>query len=363
MLKIVFISRATLFKDRGGDTIQLTETARHLGELGVKVEVKLCNEKIDYAEYDLIHFFNIIRPADILKHIRKSGKPFVISTIYVDYSEQERQLRKGLAGTVFRMLSSNAIEYMKVVARWLVNGEKIISPSYLLLGQKKSIRRIIREASMLLPNSRSEYDRLKKDFQVEKDYTIIPNGINPSLFIHQTEQQPRDPHLVICVGRIESRKNQINLIRALNNTKYQLLLIGSPSANQAQYDEECRRLAAGNISFIHKLPQEDLIAYYSKAKVHALPSWFETTGLSSLEAAAMGCNIVITEKGDTREYFENYGFYCDPNSPASIFAAVENAASSLFNEQLREIIYSKNTWSRAAELTREVYHSVLERIN
>jgi glycosyltransferase involved in cell wall biosynthesis len=77
----------------------------------------------------------------------------------------------------------------------------------------------------------------------------------------------------------------------------------------------------------------------------------------------MGCNIVITEKGDTREYFENYGFYCDPNSPASIFAAVEKAASASFSEQLRETIYSKNTWPRAAELTKKVYHSVLRRIN
>ncbi|MFI5153338.1 MAG: glycosyltransferase family 4 protein [Chitinophagales bacterium] len=362
-MKVLFISRATFFKDPGGDTIQAVETAKELGKLGVQADLKLCNEEIMYEEYDLIHFFNIIRPADILIHIEKSRKAFVISTIYVDYAEQEKQLRKGFAGLIFRTLSSNTIEYIKVVARWLVNGEKIISPSYLLLGQKKSIRRIVRQASMLLPNSRSEYERLKKDYRVENDYTIIPNGINPSIFIHQTEEQPRDPHLVICVGRIESRKNQINLIRALNNTKYQLILIGSPSANQAQYDEECRRLAAGNISFIHKLPQEELIAFYCKAKVHALPSWFETTGLSSLEAAAMGCNIVITEKGDTREYFGNYGFYCDPNSPASIFAAVENASSSLFNEQLRETIYSKNTWTRAAELTREVYHSVLGRIN
>ena len=363
MLKIVFISRATLLKDRGGDTIQVTETARFLEELGVKVEVKLCNEKIDYAEYDLIHFFNIIRPADILVHIEKSGKPFVISTIYVDYAEQEKQIRKGLAGHIFRLLSSNAIEYIKVIARWMVNGERIISPSYLLLGQKKSIRKIIRQAAMLLPNSKSEYERLKKDYQVEKDYTIIPNGINPSIFVQQADNHPRDPYLVICVGRIESRKNQINLIRALNNTKYKLILIGSPSANQVKYDEECRREAAGNITFIHKLPQQELIRYYKKAKVHALPSWFETTGLSSMEAASMGCNIVITEKGDTREYFENYGFYCDPNSPASIFAAVENAASASFSEQLREIIYSKNTWPRAAELTKKVYHSVLGRIN
>ena len=153
------------------------------------------------------------------------------------------------------------------------------------------------------------------------------------------------------------------MIRALNNTKYRLLIIGSASTNQQRYVEECRRIAAPNISFIDSLPQEKLLKYYMEAKVHALPSWFETTGLSSLEAAAMGCNLVITEKGDTREYFENYAFYCDPNSPASIFAAVEMASSSSFNELLRESIYSKYTWHKAAEETFEVYRNIVGRIN
>ncbi len=59
-----------------------------------------------------------------------------------------------------------------------------------------------------------------------------------------------------------------------------------------------------------------------------MPSWFETTGLSSLEAAAMGCNIVITRKGDAYEYFGDYAYYCDPESPDSIFKAIEKAASN-----------------------------------
>jgi glycosyltransferase involved in cell wall biosynthesis len=359
-LTILFISRATLFKDRGGDTIQATETAHHLAKLGVRVDIKLCNESINYTDYDLIHFFNLIRPADILKHIEKSGKPFVISTIYVDYSEQERNQRKGIAGILFRMLFANAIEYLKVIARLLVNGEKIISPEYLILGQKKSIRKIIRLSSMLLPNSQSEYNRLKRDYKVENKYTIIPNAINTSLFKGDAGSEARKSNLVICAGRIESRKNQLALIRALNNTKFELIIIGSPSANQARYYEECRKIAKSNISFINTLQQEDLIEYYKMAKVHALPSWFETTGLSSLEAAAMGCNIVITDKGDTREYFENYAFYCDPSSPASIFAAVENAASSDYKELLRENIYSKYTWPRAAEKTLHVYQSIVK---
>ncbi len=64
------------------------------------------------------------------------------------------------------------------------------------------------------------------------------------------------------------------------------------------------------------------------------PSWFETTGLSSLEAAAMGCNIVITRKEDAYEYFENDACYYDPESPESIFQAIDQAASHKITEGL-----------------------------
>ena len=362
-MKILFISRATLYKDTGGDTIQIVNTARYLEKIGVQSTIKLCNEKIDYIGYDLIHFFNIIRPADILIHIEKSQKPYVVSTIYVDYSEFEKKMRTGIAGFFFKLFSTDLIEYAKVIGRALANGEKIISPSYLFLGQKKSIRKIVKGAAMLLPNSKNEYNRLQLHYKVSNAYSVIPNAIDPTLFRRPSNRVIRDERLIICVGRIEGRKNQLNLIRALNETIYQLIIIGSPSANQINYYNSCKTNAGSNITFVNGLTQEALLDYYKKAKVHVLPSWFETTGLSSLEAAAMGCNIVITDKGDTKEYFEEYAYYCDPGSPASILEAVKKAASEEFNEQLREKIFTHYTWQITAQETLKAYHKIMGQMN
>ena len=93
--------------------------------------------------------------------------------------------------------------------------------------------------------------------------------------------------------------------------------------------------------------------------MHVLPSWFETTGLSSLEAAAMGCNIVITNKGDAKEYFMEYAYYCDPESPPSILKAVEEAARNPMNTNLPDLIRKKYTWHEAAQKTLEAYKTVL----
>jgi glycosyltransferase involved in cell wall biosynthesis len=348
-----------LFSNSGGDTVQVLNTSKFLKRLNIECDIKLCNESIDYRSYDLIHFFNIIRPADILHHIKKAGKPYVVSTIYVDYSEFDQKVRKGVSGLVFRVLPASLIEYLKVIARAIINREKIVSLEYLWVGHTKAIKKIIGNASLLLPNSVSEYKRLLSRFGMEHPYRVIPNAIDEELFEALPSNIEKDNLLVLCVGRIEGLKNQLNLIRALNGTKYQLYIIGAFATNQKNYYEECRKEAANNIHFIKNVKQEELVAWYRKAKVHALPSWFETTGLSTLEAAAMGCNVVITDKGDTREYLEDMAYYCDPASPDSIKEAIDKAVAAPLNENLQKKIRKEYTWSVTARKTAEAYKAVL----
>ncbi|HEY4936673.1 MAG TPA: glycosyltransferase family 4 protein [Puia sp.] len=360
MIKVAIIARSTLFTVSGGDTIQAVQTARLLGSHGIIIDIKLTNEEIDYCNYNLLHFFNITRPADILYHIRKARIPFVVSTILVNHSEYDKYHRKGIPGMLFRYLSSDTIEYLKAISRWILGKDRIMSLAYALKGQKRSILEIINKARLLLPNSFSEYARLKELYGCRTNYKVVPNAVDGDLFRFDKHVK-KDPKLILCIARIEGRKNQINLIRALNNTSYQLLIIGAPAPNQLSYYHECRKLAASNIRFIEHVTQEALVAYYQKAKVHVLPSWFETTGLSSLEAAAMGCNIVITDKGDTKEYFGNHAIYCIPSSPESIYAAVEKACSLPFDEILQLKISTHYTWQKASFCTAEGYKNIINK--
>jgi glycosyltransferase involved in cell wall biosynthesis len=361
-MNILMISRASLYNNPGGDTIQITNTQKYLIEKGIAVDIKLTSEAIDYSSYDLLHFFNITRPSDILFHIKKSGKPFVISPIFVEYAEYDKNFRKGISGLLFRLSPPGAIEYFKIVARRIFNGEKIMSPEYLWLGHNKSIQKILKAAALLLPNSHSEFKRLKSHFSLDIPYLVVPNGIEESLFGQSlVPEEEKEKLLVLCVARIEGLKNQLQLIKALNNTKFKLLLIGKPANNQLKYFETCKKIAAHNITFIDKVPQKDLVQYYKIAKVHILPSWFETTGLSSLEAAAMNCSIVITDKGDAKEYFQDDAHYCDPASPASILQAVEEAAQAKYNSGLRKKILDQYTWHNTALKTLEAYKQVLKK--
>jgi len=358
-MKVLFIVRSTLYSNRGGDTIQILQTAQHLKQLGVDVTIVGTLSDIAYEEYDLLHFFNIIRPADILIHIRKSGKPYIISPIFVDYSEFDKNFRTGISGMVLRFLGANGIEYVKTLARLLLKGERIASPRYLLYGQKRAISKILDGASALLPNSHSEYRRLIGQYAIPKSYSVIPNAVG-DLFIQAARGlPPKQEDLILCVARVEGLKNQLNLIRAINGSRYRLLLIGEAASNQRAFYEHCKKEAGNNIQFIGYIPQEQLLDYYSKAKVHVLPSWFETTGLSSLEAAALGCNLVVTDKGDQREYFGDHAWYCDPASPESILSAIAQAAAAQPDGILQRKILAEYTWTIAARKTKAVYEGLI----
>lgn len=356
-MKVALITRSTLYSTPGGDTVQVLQTAQQLRTLGIDADVMPADAHVEYHQYDLLHFFNVTRPADILRHQRASGKPSVISTILVDYSEFDRKHRAGLSGLIFNLLPADSIEYLKAVARFVRKKDKLNSVDYLWKGQRRSVREVLNKAALILPNSLSEYRRIVKKYGNSVPHMIVPNGINPELFVDNGS--PKDENLVLCVARIEGLKNQLNLIHALNNTHFKLLIIGAHSANQLAYYEACRDEAAANVEFIDHVPQQQLLAYYQRAKVHVLPSWFETTGLSSLEAAAMGCNLVITEKGDTRDYFGNDAWYCDPLSPESIYQTIDEASKQPFRESLRHYIKEHCTWQQAAAITLSAYEKVL----
>jgi glycosyltransferase involved in cell wall biosynthesis len=357
-MKIAFITRTTLYSVPGGDTIQVLQTARQLTLLGVQVDIQLSGDRIDYSQYDLFHFFNITRPADILYHIKRIKKPFALSPILIDYSEYDRYHRKGFSGTLLKLFPSSTNEYIKSIARWITGKDKLRSKAFLWKGQRKSILDILKKAAILLPNSETEYRTLKEIYNIEKEKVVIPNGIDPCFF-RPDESIGKEEKLVLCAARVEGIKNQLNLIRAMNDTAYTLIVVGSAAPNQKEYYRMCRNIASGNIQFYEHMPQDKLLGLYKSAKVHVLPSWFESCGLSSLEAAAMGCNVVISDRGFTRDYFRDEAFYCNPGDPASIYNAIEEASCKQVNTSLQQRILREYTWQRAAALTFDSYNKII----
>jgi glycosyltransferase involved in cell wall biosynthesis len=164
---------------------------------------------------------------------------------------------------------------------------------------------------------------------------------------------------VVMAARIEPLKNQLRLIQACAAISVPLTLVGTVHPHHRGYGAACRRVAGPKVRFVEHVSQEELASVFHQAAVHALPSWFETTGLSSLEAGLSGCALVVSERGYAAEYFKGDAEYCDPGSVASIRHAIEAAFRRGPSTSLRHRIETAYSWDRAAEATLSAYDECL----
>jgi glycosyltransferase involved in cell wall biosynthesis len=223
-------------------------------------------------------------------------------------------------------------------------------------------------ADAFLPNSESEMRRLQNDLNVRVANSRVfpvPNGVDsdfyrPDIVVSQ-EIPPRLRRFagcVLCVARIGGAKNQLGLVRSLGGAGLPLVLVGQASVMQAAYLRRLRREAGKHVNILGFVTEEEKRWLYHLARVHVLPSWIETTGLSSLEAAAMNCAIVTTSRGDAREYFGDLAYYCDPEDISSIRTAVLRAYEDGARAELAQKVRKLYTWNRAGEATIRAYASV-----
>lgn len=367
-MKVLFQSRANLFTVPGGDTVQLTKTAEFLRRQGVQVDIAAESEP-SLAGYDLVHLFNLMRPQEVYvqaRRAKKHGCPVALSTIYGLYTEYERKARRGFAGLVVRHTPRWQIERLKVIARMASNAEMARGNVMVALcGYKTLCGRVASLADVFLPNSASEMQRVHADFpdSLSKPYVVVPNAVDVDVFDPNRLQVAPDVRrfegCVVSAARIEGRKCQLELVEAVRDLDVDLVLIGQPAPNHRKYFDAVKAAAGPRVHFAGQVGQEQLAQFFAVAKVHALVSWMETPGLSSLEAGAMGCNLVVTEKGDTRDYFGDEAIYCEPDSVDSIRAAVEQGIARPRSTGLQGRIRTEYTWQKAAQTTREGYERAL----
>lgn len=370
-MKVLLQSRSTLYSVFGGDTVQIEKTADALRSLGCVVDISLESEP-DVGSYDLVHLFNFTRPQDIYvqaRNAKSQEKKVVLSTIYVDYEEYDLQARSGVPGLAMRMLSASQREYVKSLGRVLLNGEFNPGVSLLLrTGYRRAQTRILELTDVLLPNSHSEMCRLLREFPEaqDKQVVVVPNAVDAELFSNCSSEltvTPSTSTAILCVARIEGRKNQLNLVRAAKDLPWPVVLVGACAPNHQRYLEQIREEGGDQVTFVGPVNHERLPDYYRSARVHALVSWMETTGLSSLEAGVSGCNLVVTDKGDTRDYFDGYAQFCSPDSVESIRGALIKAHESVVSPSAKQHFLKHYTWQAAAEKTLAGYEIALANVS
>lgn len=368
-MRILLVNgRKDATKHPGGDTIQLLKTQEALQTLGVEAEIRRLDELDEVQGYDLAHLFNIQMPDAAwaaFNTLKNKGIETVLSPIYWDLypfwftsAAQERAL--------WRQISR--LGGKQIAGRLYVYWQRAKGP---MLPWWRTQRRLLQSADRVLPNSLAEADLLQRSFilgtEFKQKVDVVPNAIDPKLYERQPQpsrefREKYDVHdFVLQVGTIHPVKNQLGLLRALYDLPMPIVFIGRPIESTTEYAQQCRSLATqrGNVHFVDRVPHEALPQVYALARVHVLPSWRETPGLVSMEAAASGCPVVSTSIGSASEYFGDLAWYCHPDDDDSIRTSVESAVHAPASTKLRQHILDEFTWNRAAQCTLSAYHRIL----
>ncbi|MBK9121421.1 MAG: glycosyltransferase family 4 protein [Phycisphaerales bacterium] len=357
-MRALWLVRRNLTQHPGGDTTQILKTAAAVRTRGVEVEfADTCPQ--DLGGFDVAHLFHLDRLWENTEHsarLAAAGLPAVLSTIYWPCDEFDRQARVGVQGWLARRVGSSRYQDLRLFQRYLLHCcEQRRMPTWTpgRFSFRQRAVALLQSMAVLLPNSRTEADVIADRFGTVRPVVPVPNAADADLF-----GLPRNPGVrsgVVCIGRIEPRKNQLALLHALADTQIPLTFVGQPGRYSQGYYDACRRVAPAHVRFVPAQPAEALRGFYERATVHACVSWYETPGLASLEAGLCGCALVVTPGGSTREYFAGQAHYAEPGDVQSIAAAVRAALATGPEPRLASRIAEEFTWEAAATRTIEGY--------
>lgn len=354
-MRILILQRPSPPTGADGLNRMLEQTVACLRALSVQVDV-VTDPDTDPMPYDLVHLYCLPDAALALRGLLKARahlKPVVVTPMYWNLSRMETEGRALMQEWAPELVDTSAEGVdMRALNQEIECVTRQVEHAMLEL--------VYRGADLLLPTSQMEAAQIERDFGVPLEaQRVVYNGVDP-LFA-QAAPEPfiekygvRD--FVLCVGRIDPRKNQYTLLRALENEPLPIVLIGGSTA--PEYVAACRRVGGSKTYFLSHFTPLQVAQAAAAAHVHALLTWGEVSSGAALEAGLAGCNLVMTTDSSGREYFGDYAWHVDPGDRRAIREAVLDAYRAP-RGRAREWIRSRYTWERTAQAVHAAYLDVL----
>ena len=189
---------------------------------------------------------------------------------------------------------------------------------------------------------RSEYEagQLADKYGVaKKKMKVIPIGVD--LLDKEYVSSDAKKKQVFHISSIyQQRKNVPRLIKACVQQDIHLVLAGygGPDFQNTEVFRLIEKYGEERISYHGFVTQEELHALFRESRIFALPSLMEGVGNVALEAAAFGCEIVLTERGGPKEYYDGLAHLVDPKSVKDIGKGIRSAMESPKQPDLRKHI-------------------------
>jgi glycosyltransferase involved in cell wall biosynthesis len=162
----------------------------------------------------------------------------------------------------------------------------------------------LQQARAVICVSAAERSRLMSRLQFSSDrISVIPNGIDGERLRSADTSTPKNPLLILVVGRLEGYKRVDRLIEAMAvlPPPYQLVVVGEGSQHRFLKRHAVTRGVADRVHFVGAVSDEQLATWYQQAQVLVTLSTAEAFGLTVIEAVSAACQVVCRDVPAFRE--------------------------------------------------------------
>ena len=211
----------------------------------------------------------------------------------------------------------------------------------------------------ILVRTEHEREMIKHLFDVpEKIIEKVPLSYSFNLNYEQNLPEKED-----CVFHMslftQPRKNVIRLVKAAQKYGFKLKIAGNPGTEDA-YKEFMKVVNnSPNIEVLGFISEEDKIDLYKRARVFALPSISEGVGIVAVDAALYGADIVVTDIGGPKEYYNGMAEIVNPYSIDEIGqACIRLLNGKTYQPELRTYVNNNYSLDVIANKLLQVYNSL-----
>ena len=211
-------------------------------------------------------------------------------------------------------------------------------------------------ASAVTAVSRYVRDDVKNTLDINKEISIIPNGVDLSLY--NPSQSETENQICLFVGRLIERKNPefiINLAREVPEKDFYIRGSGPLFDNLKVNQRELN-----NLHLVSKLPEYKLAELYSKASVLLCPFVNEGFGMVVLEALASDTPVIGLNSGNLPHLItKNSGLICEELDTSEWISSIYEIDKSPNQFSPRE--ESRNyAWPVVAEQYQSLYSDLTQ---